>query len=316
MMQSRILLALLTGVGALALATALSAQERPKIGVAVPYFGSPFWSGGLYGVEGEAEKHGYDVVKADAGDDAALQITQIQSFIDQKVSAIIIGAADGEALGPIVNTAMSAGIPVVALSTPPSAEKLTSFVGADNIGLGRLQAICLGRAMGGKGKAAVLAGPPEIWAELRVKGFTETMAIDFPEIEIVATEAGGAGKAADLMTAILAAHPDVSGVFTAADTIAVKAIEVLSSGGLAGKVAVSTTNLNPEARSAMEHGDLNCASLQPPVAMGRSAVAEVSRVLDGRDALGRVEARTYLVTKDKIGTFDFSDIVAPADYHP
>ena len=53
--------------------------------------------------------------------------------------------------------------------------------------MGRLQAECMGKALGGKGKVAMMSFiTGQIWADLRAKGFKETLAKEFPEITIVA----------------------------------------------------------------------------------------------------------------------------------
>ncbi|WP_439501696.1 sugar ABC transporter substrate-binding protein [Aminobacter ciceronei] len=293
-------------------APAMAAEKT--IGVTVPYFGSPFWKAGLYGVETAGKEKGYTVLKGDAKDKAEVQIEQIRSYIDKKVDAIIIGAADAAAVGPAVEEAIDKGIPVIALSVPPKSDRLTSFVGADNIGMGRLQGICLGRAIGGKGEVGLFAGPDEIWAKLRVTGFKNTMEADFPDIKIVAEKAGGTKDAGIAAVEWAKAHPEMHGIFTAADTMAVESINQL--GASVEKIKVSTSNLNDEARTALENGKLTCASLQPAVAMGRDAAREAIAAIEGGKVLGRIEAPALLVTKEKVAGYDFSKIIAPADYQP
>ncbi|WP_043623954.1 sugar ABC transporter substrate-binding protein [Ensifer sp. ZNC0028] len=299
-----------------ALAAPAFAEAQKTIGVTVPYFGSPFWKAGLYGVETAGKEKGYAIIKGDAKDTADVQIKQIRDFIDKKVSAIIIGAADAAAVGPAVEEAIDKGIPVIALSVPPKSDRLTSFVGADNIGMGRLQGICLGRAIGGKGEVGLFAGPDEIWAKLRVTGFKNTMEADFPDIKIVAEKAGGTKDAGIAAADWTKSHPDIHGIFTAADTMAVESIKSLTQAGATDKIKVSTSNLNDEARAALENGTLTCASLQPAVSMGRDAMREATAAIEGGKVLGRIEAPALLVTREKVATYDFSKIIAPADYQP
>lgn len=299
-----------------ALATPTSAETQKTIGVTVPYFASPFWKAGLYGVETAGKEKGYAVIKGDAKDKAELQIEQIRGFIDNKVAAIIIGAADAVAVAPAVEEAIDKGIPVIALSVPPKSDRLTSFVGADNIGMGRLQGICLGRAIGGKGEVGLFAGPDEIWAKLRVTGFKNTIEADFPDIKIVAEKAGGTKDAGAAVAEWAKAYPGMHGIFTAADTMAVESIKSLDEAKAMDKFKVSTSNLNDEARAALDNGTLTCASLQPAVSMGRDAMREATAAIEGGKVLGRIEAPALLVTREKVASYDFSKIIAPADYQP
>lgn len=292
------------------------ADSSKTIGVTVPYFGSPFWKAGLYGVETASKERGYTIIKGDAHDKAEEQIAQIRGYIDQKVAAIIIGAADAVAVAPAVEEAIDKGIPVIALSVPPKSDRLTSFVGADNVGMGRLQGICLGRAIGGKGEVGLFAGPDEMWAKLRVTGFKNTLEADFPEIKIIDEKAGGTKDAGVAATGWAKEFPGMHGIFTAADTMAVETIKTLGEAGAIDKFKVSTSNLNDDARAALVNGTLTCASLQPAVSMGRDSVREAVAAIEGGKVLGRIEAPALLVTKDKVATYDFSKIIAPADYQP
>lgn len=81
------------------------------IGYSVPSMGSAFWTSATYGVEKEAEASGTKLIKVDAGSDnnVAQQIGQIQDLIQRHVNAIIIGAANDDALKPIAERAIAAG---------------------------------------------------------------------------------------------------------------------------------------------------------------------------------------------------------------
>ena len=130
--------------------------------------GSAFWTSATYGVEKEAEAGGIKLIKVDAGSDnnVAQQIGQIQDLIQRHVNAIIIGAANDDALKPIAERAIAAGIPVIGFSTPPNTDKLASYIGADHYDMGRLQAECMGKAIDGKGKVAMMSFiTGQIWAD-------------------------------------------------------------------------------------------------------------------------------------------------------
>ena len=172
------------------------------------------------------------------------------------------------------------------------------------------------KAKGGKGEVGLFAGPDEIWAKLRVTGFKNTMEADFPDIKIVAEKAGGTKDAGIAAADWTKSHPDIHGIFTAADTMAVESIKSLTQAGATDKIKVSTSNLNDEARAALENGTLTCASLQPAVSMGRDAMREATAAIEGGKVLGRIEAPALLVTREKVATYDFSKIIAPADYQP
>ena len=145
-----------------------------------------------YGVDDEAKKLGVAVVKVNAGGDANVnqQISQLQDLVQRHVNAIVVGATNGDAVRPAVEQAIDAGIPVVGLSSIPNSPKLASAVGADHYAMGKLQAECLGKAIGGSGEVGMMAGPAgQTWSDGRADGFRDTIKAQFPNIKIVTNRA-------------------------------------------------------------------------------------------------------------------------------
>ena len=132
-----------------------------------------------YGVDDEAKKLGVAVVKVNAGGDANVnqQISQLQDLVQRHVNAIVVGATNGDAVRPAVEQAIDARIPVVGLSSIPNSPKLASAVGADHYAMGKLQAECLGKAIGGSGEVGMMAGPAgQTWSDGRADGFRDDQA--------------------------------------------------------------------------------------------------------------------------------------------
>lgn len=79
-----------------------------------------------------------ELVVAEGTNDPQVQIQQIETFINDKVDAIVLLPFDGAALTPIALEAMEAGIPVVNVdrefNDPPNAARVTVL--GDNYGMG------------------------------------------------------------------------------------------------------------------------------------------------------------------------------------
>ncbi|MET9886456.1 substrate-binding domain-containing protein [Streptomyces sp. NPDC006430] len=91
------------------------------------------------------------VVYANAAQDAAVQNSQVEKMIANKVNVLIIDAVDSKAIAPAVKKAKDAGIPVVAydrLAEGPI-DAYTSF---DNEDVGKVQGKALLDALGDKAK--------------------------------------------------------------------------------------------------------------------------------------------------------------------
>ena len=72
--------------------------------------------------------------------DTELQCAQIDSFIAEKVDALIISPSDAEQVKPAVTRAYKAGIPVIIADRRISGEEWTAFIGGDNYRVGQLMA--------------------------------------------------------------------------------------------------------------------------------------------------------------------------------
>jgi TMAO reductase system protein TorT len=303
-----------------ALSPAAFAQER-TIGITVPNLASSFWISAVYGMESEAKAANVKIVKLNAGGDAnaSQQISQVQDLIQRKVDAIVIGATNGDAVKAIVERAVDAGIPVIGISTPPNTPKLASVVSADHFDMGRLQAQCLSKALGGKGNVAMMAGPAgQAWSDLRAKGFKETLAAEAPAVKIVAESRLADNRNAALNTAEdwTQRFPDLSGVYSATDDIAAGVVSALKAAGKGTTVRVSASNFSPTAQQMLKDGDLACTSIQQIVLQGRAALRQAVKAVAKEKVEPEVVTPAMLITSDNIASVDLRSVVAPSDYRP
>ena len=306
---------------ALGLAADPVAAQQKTIGMAVPNLASSFWISAVYGAEDQAKKEGVMLLKLNAGGDAntSQQISQIQDLIQRRVDAIIVGATNGDGIKAVVEQAIERGIPVIGISSPPNTTKLASMVSADHYDMGRLQAECLGKAMGGRGSVAMMAGPAgQAWADLRAKGFRETLAKEGGTVKVVAESRLADNRNAALTTAEDWAQrfPDITGVYAATDDMAAGVISAFKDAKRIPGVKVSASNLSPTAQDLIKSGDLACTSIQQIVAQGRAALSQANNAASNRPVQATVVTPALLVTADNLAAIDLSSVVAPNDYRP
>jgi len=310
--------------GALAGAAVSSTPARAAddtIGLAVPDMSESFWISVIYGAEDEAKKLGYKIVLLNAGGDANVnrQISQIQDLTQRGVGALLIGATNGDALGSVIDRAVAKGIPVIGVSSVPNSDKLTARVGADHYNMGELQAQCLGAAVNGKGKVAMLIGPAgQFWADRRAKGFTEALAKSFPDIKVVADSktADNRNAALTITEEWIQKFPDLNGIYAVTDDVAAGAIGALRAAGRLGSVKVSASNLSPVAQQMLKDGELQCSSIQQIVLQGREAVRQAVAAIKKQPVRADLVTPAILVNKDNLSTVDLSGVVAPSDFRP
>ena len=149
--------AMAVGFGAVVLSAAsVAAQAADKIGVSWNNFQEERWKTDEAAIKAALKAAGYDYISADAGSNATKQLADVENLITQGAKAIIILAQDSGAIGPAVQKALDAKIPVIGydrLIENPGAYYITF----DNKLVGELEAQAVFGAKA-KGNYAVIKG--------------------------------------------------------------------------------------------------------------------------------------------------------------
>ena len=109
-------LATVLAVGALALtaSTAVFAQDKGQIGIAMPTQSSLRWISDGNELKAALEAKGYTVDLQFAEDDIPNQLAQIENMVTKGVKALVVASIDGTTLSAVLQQAADAGIKVVA----------------------------------------------------------------------------------------------------------------------------------------------------------------------------------------------------------
>ena len=83
-----------------------------------------------------AEKNGVKYKSYDGNNDAATQLSQVETMIADGVDAIILNPQDADACSACVDAADEAGIPIVGVNTMVNNDKLTAYVGSQDVSAG------------------------------------------------------------------------------------------------------------------------------------------------------------------------------------
>ena len=119
-------------------ATTTTAGDKVVIGFSGPQADHGWLAAINSSAKAEAEKYeDIDFKQAEGTNDANLQISQVETFINDKVDAIVLLPTDGAALTEVATKAMEAGIPVINVDrefSSPFAARTTVL--GDNYGMG------------------------------------------------------------------------------------------------------------------------------------------------------------------------------------
>ncbi|HHW32389.1 MAG TPA: sugar ABC transporter substrate-binding protein [Clostridiaceae bacterium] len=199
--------------------TTTSEGKKKVIGISLFYRRDEYYKDLESSFIYEAEKAGYEVIIQDADADPAKQTQQLEDFVQKKVDAIALAAADPAGLVPAIEAAVAAGIPVITYDGPSESDKVITHVGfdfyQDGASVGEWVKKYINENLGGKAEVAIIDFPQSaIVCGLRAQGFRDVMET-MEGVKIVAQQDGKASRtdSMSVMENILTAHPDVDVVF-------------------------------------------------------------------------------------------------------
>jgi ribose transport system substrate-binding protein len=258
---------------------------QKTIGVSLLTMQHQFYQELRSGMEEAAKPYSYRLLIVSAEFDPARQANQVDDFITQKVDAIIVCPCDSRSVGASIAAANQAKIPVFTadIASVSPLGKVVSHVASDNAQGGREAAKLLAKALGGKGKVAILSHPEVASVSDRVTGFKNELAAH-TGIEIVAelSAEGKRDKAVRVMEDLLQSHPDLSGVFAINDDTALGALAAIEAAGKVEKIRIVGYDATPEARAKIATKAIYGDVVQNPRKIGELAVQAAHDVFSGK----------------------------------
>jgi ribose transport system substrate-binding protein len=191
---------------------------------------NPNYQAFLRGVERAAGASGAVATRHVPGtpDDPVEQAALLRAVIAERPDAIIFAPADDNALEGPVGEAAAAGIPLIGFVNRMRGS-FVSFVGADDVAIGRSIAGVMIEALGGGGNIVLIEGPNTApTSRDRGRGFREALA-RHPGMRLLATAPSRYLRApgAEATAGLLAAHPSIDGVICTNDLMALGALDAL-----------------------------------------------------------------------------------------
>jgi len=241
-----------------------------------------------------------EVVYADAQQDNAKQVADVENFIRQKIDLLIISPNEAKPLTPVVKRAFEAKIPVIVLDREIEGDTYTTFIGADNRAIGRMAGEYAAELLGGKGDVVEIKGlPGSTPARDRSEGFREAMT-KFPGIHIVHDPVANwlREEAMTQMEAALSAHQKIDRVYAHNDPMAVGAYLAAKAKGRDTAIRFIGIDGLPGldgGRQAVADGKLAATFVYPTG--GKEAVDIAVRILAGEQVPHRMTLGTQRITK-------------------
>ncbi len=219
---------------------------------------------------------------ADAGQDSAKQVSDVENFLTQQIDLLIISPNEATPLTAVVKKAYDKGIPVLVLDRKVDGDAYTTWIGADNVEIGKQAGKYLAdKILPQGGKIAEIRGlAGSTPAKERQDGFAQ--GIQGRGIDIVTTVDGDwlKEKGQAQADAIFKAHPDIQAVYSQNDPMAEGAYLAAKAAGLDQKIkfiGIDGLPIPTGGVKAVEAGRLAATFVYPTG--GREAVDAAKKLL-------------------------------------
>jgi len=282
-----------------------SKPAGPVIGVSLLNLSNEFIVMLNKSMEEKARELGVRLIVNDAQRSAEKQVQQVESFVAQKVDAVILNPCEVEASSPAVDRAAAAGVPVVNVNSETRTAP-TAFVGSRDEDSARIAMEYIAQRLGGKGNVVMMQGFIGQAAQIkREQGAREVLAKN-PGMRLLANQTAewDRAKGMSLMENWIQSYGDgINAVFAQNDEMAMGALLAIEQSGRKGKIVVVGVDAITDALQAVKDGRLDATVFQDAKGQGAAAVATAVKIMRHEAFEKQTMIPFQLVTRENVATF-------------
>ncbi|EJM26613.1 MULTISPECIES: sugar ABC transporter substrate-binding protein [Pseudomonas] len=282
-----------------------------KIGVSMSQFDDTWLTYLRESMDKKAKSYpdGVKLQFEDARSDVVKQLSQVESFISQKVDAIVVNPVDTAATKKITEAAVKAGIPLVYVNRRPDDLNLPKgvvTVASNDLEAGEMQMQYLADKMGGKGDIVILLGDlANNSTTNRTKGVKEVLA-KYPDIKVEQEQSGVwlRDKGMTLVNDWLTQGRKFDAVVSNNDEMAIGAAMALQQAGVAkGSVLIAGVDGTPDGLNAVKKGSLAASVFQDAKGQADGSIDTAVRMAKNEPVEPAVWVPFRLITPQNVDQF-------------
>lgn len=256
-------------------------------------------------IEKKANADGVDLITVDAEHSPLKQVEQVESFIAQKVDAIIMNPCEVEASSPAVAKALAANIPIINVNSETSA-KPSAFVGSDDVESGRMAMKFIADKLKGKGNVVMIHGYMGQAAQIKREQGAREVLKQYPGLKLLAHQTADWDRAKAMSLTenwIQSYGSQINAVFAHNDEMGLGAAKALMDAGMKDKVIVVSIDGIPDALQGVKKGTLDATIFQNAEQQGSKAIETAIKAAKGETYEKQTLIPFQLVTKDNLSSF-------------
>lgn len=263
----------------------------------------PFWSVAANGVDAAAADMGVTVeYQAPETFDMVAMSDLIDAAVASEPDGLVVSIPDADALGPSIQAAVDAGIPVISMNSGSDVFQdlgVLAHVGQTEFEAG----LIAGQKFADEGVKNPICINQEVGnaaLDARCDGFFEGLGV---KGEVIPVDLNDPAGTTETVAGVLQQNADVDGILTLGPTGATPTLDALDQAGMLGNVKFATFDLSPEVLQAITDGDMLFAIDQAQYLQGYLPIVFLTKYLEtGALPLGSVDR--VVLTGPQIVTAD------------
>jgi simple sugar transport system substrate-binding protein len=269
----------------------------------------PFWSVAANGVNDAAADMGVEVnYNAPGTFDMVEMASLIEAAVASQPDGLVVSLPDADALGPSVQAAVDAGIPVITMNS--GSDDFADLGALAHVGQTEFEA---GRLAGLRFAEEGVQNPICVNQEVgnsalddRCDGFFEGVGVEGEVVPVDLTDPTGT---TETMTGVIQADESIDAILTLGPTGATPTLAALQETGRLGDIAFATFDLSPEVLEAIDAGDMLFAIDQAQYLQGYLPIVFLTKYLEtGAIPLGS-ESRVLLTGPQFVTQETAADVI-------
>jgi ribose transport system substrate-binding protein len=259
------------------------------------------------GAQKAAKAAGVELAIFNSNNDPNAQNNAIETYIQQKVDAILVVAIDVNGIKPAITEAKKAGIPVVAIDAIVGGDNDVQ-VGVDNkkVGndIGTYTADYIKKSLGGKADVGVVGALNSFIQNVRLDGFKAGLT-SAPGAKVVSVVDGQnvQDQAQTAAENLISGNPEMKVVYATGEPALIGLVAAVSAQGATDRVKIFGWDLSAQAIKGIDQGFVTAVVQQDPEGEGKAAVQAALKLVAKQPVEKNISVPVTIVTKANVAKY-------------